>query len=74
MVSTTTTTTRGPPWGVEASTPAEGMQDVEAMPESEAAATTTGEDSLEEAGAGHGAAGSVILQTYRRPSRIQSEF
>ncbi len=33
-----------------------------------------GEDSLEEAGAGHGDAGSVILQTYRRPSRIQSEF
>ncbi len=35
----------------------EGMQEGEAMPESEAAATTTGEDSLEEAGGGPGAAG-----------------
>jgi hypothetical protein len=53
--------------GVKAPTPAEGMLEAEAMPESEAAATTTGEDSLAEAGVGLGAAGSGILQTCRRP-------
>jgi hypothetical protein len=40
------------------------------MPESEAAATTTGEDSLEEAGANHGAAGSVTLH----PTAVLSGF
>jgi hypothetical protein len=56
-----------PPQGAEVPTPAEGMQEVEAMLESEAMATASGEDSLEEAGAGHGAAGRETLH------RIQSE-
>ncbi len=67
--STTTTTTRGPPQGAEAPIPAEGMQEVEAMLESEAAATATGEDSLEEAGAGHGAAGRDTLHRIQPESR-----
>jgi hypothetical protein len=50
------------------------MLDAEAMPESEAAATITGEDSLAETGDGLGAAGSGILQTSRRPSRIHFVF
>jgi hypothetical protein len=56
-VSRAATTARGCPQGEEGSIPAEGMQEDEAMPESEAAATTTGEVSLAEAGGDLGAAG-----------------
>jgi hypothetical protein len=59
-----------PPQVAEVPIPAEGMQDVEAMLESEAAATATGEDSLEEAGAGHGAAGRETLH----PTAVLSGF
>ncbi len=59
---------------MKAPIPAEGMLEVEAMPESEAAATITGEDSLAEAGDGHGAAGSGIPPTRRRPSRKHRFF
>ncbi len=57
QLGASTTTSRGRLQGGEASIPVEGMQEGGAMPESEAAATTTGEDSLEEAGGGPGAAG-----------------
>jgi hypothetical protein len=58
--SRTATITHGRLQGEEVSFlafPAEGMQEGEAMAESEAAATTTGEASLAEAGGGPGAAG-----------------
>jgi hypothetical protein len=45
------------------------MQEVEAMPESEAAATTTGEDSLDEAGGGLGAAGRDTLTLFHPNSQ-----
>jgi hypothetical protein len=45
------------------------MQEVEAMLESEDAATATGEDSLEEAGAGHGAAGRDTLTRFQSESQ-----
>jgi hypothetical protein len=67
--STTTTTTRGRPQGAEAHIPAGGMQEVEAMLESEAAATSTGEDSLKEAGGGLGAAGRDTQTRYHLKSQ-----
>jgi hypothetical protein len=57
LVASTASTTRGPPQGAEVPIPAKGMLEAEVMPASKVAATT-GEDSLAEAGDGHGAAGS----------------
>jgi hypothetical protein len=70
LEASTATTTRGPLQGVEVPIPAEGMPEAEAMPASEATATT-GEVNLVEAGDGHGAAGSESCPN--KPSSIQEK-
>jgi hypothetical protein len=75
LVASTATTTRGPPQEAEVQIPAEGMLEAEAMTASEAAATT-GEDSLAEAGDGHGVAGAAPISRcpYQKNHLFESGF